>query len=157
STSTATTPLWDSGTHGNGFTFAHTFASAGSFPYKCVIHPLQVGTVTVSAISNLSLIIAISSPTNGATFAGPWTGSIQVATSDSDGSVSKVDFFAGTNLLGTVSNPGATASLSVSNLAASSYVLTAVATDNVGAGATSSPIAIQVLQPVPIVLGSPHY
>lgn len=29
-------------------TFTHTFASAGSFPYICTIHPTMKGTVTVS-------------------------------------------------------------------------------------------------------------
>jgi plastocyanin len=30
--------LWDSGVHNSGFTFSHTFPSAGVFPYHCSIH-----------------------------------------------------------------------------------------------------------------------
>jgi len=32
---------------GNGQTFSHTFAAAGSVPYHCSIHPFMKGTVTV--------------------------------------------------------------------------------------------------------------
>jgi len=49
---TSDTGLWDSGVQIAGFMFAHTFPSAGSFPYHCVIHGApggvgMSGTVTV--------------------------------------------------------------------------------------------------------------
>src|SRR5213593_3624158 len=34
----STSTLWSSGIHGSGFTFTHTFPSAGSFPYYCSLH-----------------------------------------------------------------------------------------------------------------------
>ena len=37
-----------SGNLGNAATFAATFPAAGSFPYRCAIHPSMKGTVTVS-------------------------------------------------------------------------------------------------------------
>ena len=46
-TSTANGGAWNSGTMAPGATFSMTFASAGSFPYHCSIHPGMVGTVTV--------------------------------------------------------------------------------------------------------------
>ena len=55
--------------------------------------------------------VAITSPTNGATFAAPWTGTIHATVSDPDGTVSKVDFFAGATRLGTVTNPPASTEL----------------------------------------------
>jgi plastocyanin len=36
--STADGGLWDSGVMNNGANFSHTFTSAGTFPYYCVIH-----------------------------------------------------------------------------------------------------------------------
>jgi plastocyanin len=39
----------DSGSLGKGDTFERTFDAAGSYPYKCKIHPAMKGTVEVSA------------------------------------------------------------------------------------------------------------
>src|SRR5215471_3623192 len=88
STSTSTPILWDSGIQSSG-TFTHTFASAGSFPYKCRVHSFQTGTVTVQAAANVPPTVALTSPTSGATFAAPWTGAIKANASDSDGKVNK--------------------------------------------------------------------
>src|SRR4029077_423509 len=52
------------------------------------------------------------------------------------------DFYAGTNLVGTDSTAPYTASWS--NVPAGNYTLTAVATDNGGLSATSSPVGIAV-------------
>jgi plastocyanin len=41
------TNLWDSGILSHGATFSHTFNSAGSFPYHCVVHPFMTAAVTV--------------------------------------------------------------------------------------------------------------
>jgi plastocyanin len=46
-TSTANDSSWNSGSIAPGGSFSRTFMSAGSFPYKCTIHPNMVGTVTV--------------------------------------------------------------------------------------------------------------
>jgi plastocyanin len=46
-TSTANDSSWDSGSIPPGGSFNRTFMSAGSFGYKCTIHPNMVGTVTV--------------------------------------------------------------------------------------------------------------
>jgi len=46
-TATANDGTWDSGSIAPGGTFSRTFPAAGSFPYKCTIHPGMVGTVTV--------------------------------------------------------------------------------------------------------------
>src|SRR5262249_1195264 len=44
---TSTANDWDSGSIAPGASFSRTFMSAGSFAYKCTIHPNMVGTVTV--------------------------------------------------------------------------------------------------------------
>jgi plastocyanin len=152
---TSNTGVWDSGLKsGPPNTFPFTFNSAGSYPYFCSTH-FFTGSVTVRAV-NVPPSAAITSPTNGATFAAPWTGTIQAAVSDSDGTVSKVEFFAGATLLGTVNNPTANPSITVTNLAANSYRLTAVATDNGGATTTSAGVTNNVVTPVAIVLSSPQ-
>src|SRR5436190_9778943 len=51
STGPGTPALWDSGLHSSGFTFTNKFTSAGSFPYRCVLHGgapnFQTGLVAV--------------------------------------------------------------------------------------------------------------
>ena len=48
-TATADDGSWDTGNIANGGTDAVTFATAGTFPYHCDIHPQMTGTVTVQA------------------------------------------------------------------------------------------------------------
>ena len=48
STSTGTPVLWDSGTIGQNLTYTRKFTSAGTFPYKCKIHPTMTGTIIVN-------------------------------------------------------------------------------------------------------------
>jgi uncharacterized protein (TIGR03118 family) len=99
-------------------------------------------TVTVTAAVNQPPTVNLTSPTNGTTFAAPASFTLQATASDADGTVAQVDFFAGTNLLGTViSSPYVQP---VSSLAAGTYVFTARATDNSGLAATSSPVTITV-------------
>jgi plastocyanin len=153
-TSSSTPRLWDSGLKVSG-SFTNTFRTSGSFPYFCTLHSFMTGTVNVQA-GNVPPIVSISAPTNGTTFAAPWTGTIRAAVSDTDGTVSKVDFFANASPLGTVSNPPAEASFTVTNLAAGNYTLTALATDNGGATNSSAGVAINVVTPTAINLSSPQ-
>jgi plastocyanin len=46
-TSTANGGSWNSGSLAPGRTFTMTFSSAGTFTYRCTIHPGMTGTVTV--------------------------------------------------------------------------------------------------------------
>ena len=115
----------------------------------------MTGSVIVQP-GNVPPSVAITSPANGATFAAPWTGTIQATNFDSDGTVSTVEFLAGATRLGTVTNPPANTSFTVTNLAAGDYTLKAVATDNGGATNTSAGVTISVVTPVQIVLSSPE-
>ena len=131
-TSTSDTGLWDSGIlSGSANKFTHVFMATGSFPYHCSVHPFMTGAVTVQGQvrTNVPPTVSITSPTNGATFLAPWTGTVQVMDADSDGTVTNLAFKAGTTLLGNVRNPPANASFTVSNLVAGSYSLTVLATD----------------------------
>jgi len=147
-TSTSDTGLWDSGLlDTTGAKFTHTFTSSGSFPYFCEVHPFMTASVTVQNQTppNIPPSVSITSPGAGAIFPAPWTGTIQAAVSDTDGTVTQVVFRAGSNVLGTVANPSANPSINVNSLAAGSYNLTVVATDNAGASTTSKAVNITVV------------
>jgi chitinase len=86
--------------------------------------------------------VNITSPANNATFTAGTTITINANANDSDGSVSKVDFYQGGTLLGTDTSSPYT--FSWASVPAGNYTLTARATDNLGAATTSSAIAITV-------------
>ncbi len=109
-------------------------------------------TNSVNIIVNAVPTVAILAPANEATFAAPLTGIIQATASDSDGTVTKVEFFGNSTSLGSVANPPY--DLTVTNLAAGIYTLTAVATDNQGATNISPTVTISVVTPMSIVAGN---
>jgi plastocyanin len=47
-TVTSTSGLFDSGAIADNGTFSYTFTSAGTFSYKCSIHPTMTGTIIVN-------------------------------------------------------------------------------------------------------------
>jgi chitinase/chitodextrinase len=91
---------------------------------------------------NANPTTSISSPANNATFAAPASITINASAADTDGTISKVDFYNGTTLLGTdTSSPY---SFAWNNVAAGTYSLTSKATDNAGGIATSAVVTITV-------------
>lgn len=72
---------------------------------------------------------------------------------DTDGSVSKVEFFAGATKLGEATSSSWT--YVWQNVAAGSYQLTAIATDNLGAKTTSAIVPITVNAPPTVALTAP--
>ena len=66
-TTTSDTGLWDSGFMGPTVpTFSHTFASSGSFPYLCTVHPFMTASVIVNPAppSGADLGISMSASPN---------------------------------------------------------------------------------------------
>jgi uncharacterized protein (DUF2141 family) len=130
------------------YTFAWTNVQAGTYTLTAVAQDDKgasstsaASTITVSA-PNQPPSVSLTSPANGATFSAPATITVSASASDTDGTVSKVDFFAGTTLIGTdTSSPYG---ITWSNVTAGSYALTAVATDNAGATTTSAARTITV-------------
>ena len=102
--------------------------------------------VTISssapAPANQPPTASLTSPMAGATFTAPATINLAATASDSDGTVAKVDFFAGTTLLGT--DTTAPYQLSWSDVPTGSYTLSAVATDNSGASTASGAVNVTV-------------
>jgi hypothetical protein len=98
-------------------------------------------TILKGGSGNVPPTVSISGPASGATFSAPATVTIQASAADSDGSVSRVDFYAnGTLLGGDTSSPYSFAW----SAPVGSHSLTAVATDNLGATRTSAAVAITV-------------
>ncbi|WP_083727343.1 glycosyl hydrolase family 18 protein [[Flexibacter] sp. ATCC 35208] len=86
--------------------------------------------------------VSITSPANNATFTAGATVSITATAADADGSVTKVEFYNGSTLLGT--STASPYTYSWASVAAGTYSLTAKATDNSGAVTTSSTVTITV-------------
>ncbi|MBL7815883.1 MAG: T9SS type A sorting domain-containing protein [Saprospiraceae bacterium] len=82
--------------------------------------------------------VTLTSPASGSNFSAPATITLAATASDQDGSITKVEFFNGTTLLGT--STVAPYGFTWSNVAAGTYSLTAKATDN-SANTTSSTAA----------------
>jgi chitinase len=130
------------------YSFTWSNVAAGSYSLTAVAtdNLNETGTSTPISITvsgpNVPPSVSITSPANGATFTAPASISINATASDSDGTVTKVDFYQNGNLLGT--DTTSPYSFSWSNVAAGSYSLTARATDNAGATTISSPVSVTV-------------
>lgn len=85
--------------------------------------------------------INITSPAGGASFTAPYTGPITAGTTLAAAAVSRIQFYAGSTLLGSVSNAPYSMAL---NLPAGAYSLTARAVDYLGASNTSAAVQITV-------------
>jgi regulation of enolase protein 1 (concanavalin A-like superfamily) len=124
--------------------------SHGSFA-KMSVPTVVNGKVYAATFSNrldvyglvpAGLNIAISRPTPGSTFGAPSNIAINVNTSDTTGTVTRVDFYNGAALIG--SSTSAPFSFVWNNVPAGNYTLTAKATDSISATATSAPVSISV-------------
>jgi plastocyanin len=147
--------LWDSSVVSPPHAFTNTFTSAGAFQYYCTVHfnVGMKGLINVAA-ANVPPTISITNPPNGATFSAPASFTLAAAASDSDGSVTNVQFLEGATFLG--NDTSIPYSVSVNSLAAADYTFSAVATDNGGLSATNS-ITVHVVTPVPIVISAPVF
>lgn len=108
--------------------------------------------VIVSANANISPSVSIISPTANAEFIGGKPLAILAEASDLDGTIQKVDFFEGTNYIGTSLNMPYSIEWTAG---IGEYNLTAVATDNGGASSTSHATRV-VLTQAPSCEGVSH-
>jgi regulation of enolase protein 1 (concanavalin A-like superfamily) len=91
---------------------------------------------------NASPSVSITSPGNGTTFSPLQTITVEANAADSDGTITKVEFYAGSMLIGT--EYSAPYSITWSTDTPGNYALTAKATDNAGAATVSAPVNITV-------------
>jgi regulation of enolase protein 1 (concanavalin A-like superfamily) len=99
-------------------------------------------TITVTAAPNQLPTVSITSPIAGQSFTAPASMTMTAAASDTDGTISGVDFYVGTQLVATDSTSPYNAAWT--GVAAGSYSLKAVARDNAGGTRTSAPVAVTV-------------
>ena len=114
------------------------------------IDALTFSTSSVAAASctppNVAPAVSIADPANGSSFNTPATLSIKANATDADGTISIVEFYNGTTLIG--SDAAAPYAISWNNIPEGNYTITAKATDNNGAVTTSEAIAVSVKTPV---------
>jgi uncharacterized protein (DUF2141 family) len=150
------------------FTNGVSFNSVLSAPFSVTANNLAAGAYALTAVATAAGISATSAvvnitvdapPTvnitnllNNATFSAPVNLTIRASASDSDGSVTNVQFLVGANVLINVS--AAPFSGTTNNLAAGNYTISAIASDNNGVKNTNS-ISINVVTPMIVTLGNP--
>ena len=121
-----------------------TTADAGGY---VVVVSNSAGSATSTAASltlnpaPVNLSITLSSPTNGASYSAPVDVPVTVVVTPA-ASATKVEYFDGTNLVGTAT--AAPFSLVLSNAAAGEHELVARVTDNQNKTATSQPVSFTV-------------
>ncbi|MGZ5482172.1 MAG: PKD domain-containing protein, partial [Pyrinomonadaceae bacterium] len=123
------------------YSFSWINVAAGNYSLTAKATDNLGATSTSAAVSvtvnvNGAPTVSITSPAVGASFTAPASITITANASDTDGTISKVDFYQGTTLMGT--DTISPYSFSWNNVAAGSYTLTATATDNSGASGSAS-------------------
>jgi Bacterial Ig domain/Secretion system C-terminal sorting domain len=140
------------------YTYNWTNVSAGTYTITAKAYD-NLNAVTASSVvmitvrgggTNTPPIVDMVFPSNNANFTAPANVLLAVYATDSDGTISKVEFYNGTTLLGTsTTSPYAYV---WTNVSAGTYTLTAKAYDNLGAVTTSTAatIIVKASTPTPV-------
>ncbi len=124
---TLTSLTADGGPNIDELSFGSENISAG----ECIANP-----------ANVPPVVSLTSPANGGNYTAPASIQLSASATDSDGSVSKVEFYNGAELLNSVLI--APYEYSWTNVEPGTYVITAKATDDQGAVTVSAPVTITV-------------
>jgi regulation of enolase protein 1 (concanavalin A-like superfamily)/sulfur relay (sulfurtransferase) complex TusBCD TusD component (DsrE family) len=131
-----------------------TWSNVASAGYVLTAHALyDTGSVVISSAVNVTVtnpapILALTSPANGAVYSAPATINLAASVTANGHSVTKVQFYNGATLLG--EDASAPYTLTWSNVASASYVLTARVLYDTGSIGVSPPANITVTGlPVP--------
>jgi hypothetical protein len=124
-----------------------SFVTAAGVTYQIAVDQQYdyPGIFTLRLIPTQPPFVRITSPTNGAVFPGPTNLTIIADATDTDGTISRVDFYNWPTLIGsTTTYPYA---MVLTSPYGGNYTLVARATDNMGASALSAPVSITVQPP----------
>jgi alpha-tubulin suppressor-like RCC1 family protein len=141
----------------------HTFVwinvPAGNYSLTAVVTTVANATATSAPVSvqvnasvNLAPSVTLLSPSDGAVFFTGATLLLRASASDTDGSITRVEFYDGTVKLGEAS--AAPYEFTWSGAGAGTHVLTAKAYDNAGAFATSAISTISISAPPAVLYSS---
>ncbi|MCX6966251.1 MAG: Ig-like domain-containing protein, partial [Verrucomicrobia bacterium] len=131
-----------------GFTYAPTagFSGTDSFTYRATDSVGNSGTasalITVAPAVNQPPVVALVSPADGASYPPPATITVTASASDTDGSISKIEFYNGATNIATLTTSPYT--ITFTGVPVGSYTVTARAYDNAGAITTSAPVTVTV-------------
>jgi plastocyanin len=148
--------LWGSGVLPLNSKFTNTFSTAGNYRYYCSVHfgsPFFMTGAVMVASANLPPTANITNPPAGKVFAAPANVTLQASASDTDGTVTNVQFRVGSTVL--INDNAAPYSAVTNNMPAGNYTLFAIASDNNGATGTNQ-INISVVNPVTVLLSAPQ-
>jgi PKD repeat protein len=98
--------------------------------------------VTVTVTAAAAPVVSLTAPTTGASFVAPAAVALTASATTTQGTITKVEFFNGTTLLGSAT--AAPYAFNWTNVAAGSYTLTAKATGSNGLSTTSAAASVTV-------------
>jgi sulfur relay (sulfurtransferase) complex TusBCD TusD component (DsrE family) len=129
--------------------YAYTWNNVAAGTYSLTAKATDsTGAATTSAARNITVkanqlpTVALTAPAAGQSYVAPATITLAADASDSDGSITKVDFYRGSTLIGTATSAPYTAAWN--NAGTGTYSLTARATDDKGGVTTSAARSITV-------------
>jgi hypothetical protein len=109
---------------------------------EVVVRNVRTGAPPVASPS-----VSLIAPANGSAFVAPATVTLSANASDSDGSISTIEFFQGSTKIGEVSGGAYPYTFVWNGVPVGNYSLTAKATDSQGAVSTSPALVISVTPP----------
>ncbi len=145
----------DGGT-GTGATPTHLYTAVGTFTVTLTVNDGTTNSTPVATtvqIANVAPTVSLTTPAAGAVFHAPASVLVSASAIDSDGSVARVEFFAGGGKIGEAL--GAPYAITWSGATPGPYALTAVVTDSSGATATLAPVSVLLNAPPVVALTAP--
>ncbi|WP_192822048.1 Ig-like domain-containing protein [Rufibacter sp. LB8] len=154
------TTLLGAGTATNGvysFTWNNVMGGTYTITAKATDNDDQVTTSSALTVTVTKAMptVTMTGPTTG-TFTAPAALALSATAADADGTISKVEFFNGTTLLGAGTLSNGVYSYSWNNVMAGTYSITAKATDNDDLSTTSQAMTVTVNKAMPTAAITSH-